>query len=141
MENMKDTSQTSTLLSVINDDMEIIPKGKIAYFTQLGILEMHDFILNKFEEKQKENPKFTRAHLARRLHKHPAQITRWLNNPNNWENSTIHELILGICGGRLDLSVTKYADIPLPNYRQEDALEIPADETIYYQPTAETKPS
>lgn len=119
---MKATSRKASVLSEVSDDMAIMPKGKMSYFVEMSLLETHSFVLDLFLQKQKENPKFTRAHLARRIHKDPAQITRWLSNPSNWKNTTLHELLLGICGGKLAPSVTKYIDIAAPNFKQEDAL-------------------
>jgi hypothetical protein len=48
-----------------------------------------------------ETRKLTKAELAFRLQKEPAQITRWLGGPSNWTLDTISDLLLAM-GCELD---------------------------------------
>lgn len=124
---MKDTSQTSPFLSEITDDMAIIPKGKLAALIEREKLQLHSFVLKRFNEKTASNPKFTRAHLARRIGADPGLVTRWLSSPNNWRHDTVATLIIGICGGGLSYAVDEYKEPSQRNYDQEAALDIPVE--------------
>lgn len=109
---MKHTSQNSRLLNEVVDDLAIIPKSTFAYFRARFNLRLHSFILEKFSEKNKKNPEFSRAHLARRMGIDPGRLTRILASPNNWESSTVSDLVLAICGGELsDWGVREFAEL------------------------------
>lgn len=58
-----------------------------------------------FFAKQAEERGLTKKELARLLDKDPAQITRWLSGPGNWELDTISDLLLAM-GAEMDFDVT-----------------------------------
>lgn len=129
---MKNTFQASHFLSEISDDMAIIPKGKLVYLIEREKLKLHSFVLKKFNEKSAANPKFTRAHLARRIGVDPGLVTRWLSSPNNWRHDTVACLIIAICAGGLEYLTSEFKDISYRNRNQEDTLNISINERLKY---------
>jgi hypothetical protein len=63
--------------------------------------------------------RITKAELARRVRKAPAQITRMLSSPKNMTSDTAALLLLGMKGGELSYSVTYPLDLPPRNYSGE----------------------
>lgn len=114
-------SQESSLFSEILSN-EIIPEGKMEYFRERHKNRIYDFVVGRFLEKEK-NEGLTKAEIARRINKDPAQITRWLSTPSNWTLDTISDLMLVVCAGELNFSVSKFKDIKPRNYHQLDHLE------------------
>lgn len=53
--------------------------------------------------------------LAEALSKDPAQITRWLSGPTNFELDTLTEILLAL-DAELEHRVVRFADKPSPNY-------------------------
>lgn len=113
-------SQTSSFLKEIIAD-EVIPEGKLAYFRERQKGRLYDFILKQFLEKERE-AHFTKADLARRINKSPAQITRWFSSPSNWTLDTISDLMLGVCGGELGFSDSAFTNAVPRNFSQLDNL-------------------
>ena len=73
----------------------VIPEGKLAYFRERQRNRLYDFIVSRFLEKERKQ-ELSRAELARKIHKKPEQITRFLSSPGNWTLDTISDLMLGI---------------------------------------------
>ena len=112
------TSQpTASFLAEIADDLEPIPSEKLAYFRARLQSRLYNFVVSKFIEAERTR-KFTKTQLARRINRSPAQITRWLSSPHNWEIETLSDLMLGICKAELDAT-----ELPLLNQslRNSDA--------------------
>ena len=65
------------------------------------------------EEAEKGN--ITKKELAEILGKDPAQITRWLSEPRNFELDTISDMLLAM-GAEMDHPVVRFADRPAANY-------------------------
>ena len=57
----------------------------------------------------------TRALIARRLGKDPAQVTRWLSGPSNWTIDTISDLMAAL-NVELVLEQRRYEELTMPNY-------------------------
>ncbi len=114
------TSPTSFVSEIINGNNPI-PQGKLAYFQERQRNKLYDIIVGKFLEKQRDEG-FSKADLARRINKNPAQITRWLSTPSNWTLDTVSDLMLAICGGELSFSISKFADAQPRNATQLDVL-------------------
>ena len=58
----------------------------------------------------------TRASVAKRLGKDPAQVSRWFSGPSNWTIDTISDLMLAL-NAELILEHRLYEDLVAPNYR------------------------
>jgi len=127
-------SQTSFLTEIIGGN-GTISKGKLAYFRERQRNRLYDFIVSRFLEKERSE-KFSKADLARRLNKEPAQITRWLSTPGNWTLDTISDLMLAVCGGELEFKVAPFVNI---KQRNSNSLEILRVQNTPASPT--TKPT
>jgi hypothetical protein len=103
------TSQTPFLYEIIHG--EVIPPGKRAYFQERLRNRLYNLILGEFIHKKSLSQKS----LARRIGKGPDQINRWLSSPGNWTIDTISDLLLGISGSELALSINTVAD-QLPSH-------------------------
>ena len=75
-----------------------IPIGKLAYFRSRLRLEFYDFILRRFLAQEN----LTKAELARRIHRSPDVVNRWLGAPGNWTIDTLSDLLVGM--GRVFVS-------------------------------------
>ena len=89
------TSVTTSFLSEILDDNEIIPPGKLAYFRERFRDRLYELVVAEFLKKEAAST-LTRAQLARRIGRKPEQITRWLGAPGNWTLETVSDLMLAI---------------------------------------------
>ena len=104
------TSQIPFLYEIIHG--EVIPPGKRTYFQERLRNRIYSLILEEFVHK-----KLTQKTLSNRIGKGPDQINRWLSSPGNWTTDTISDLLLGISGSELGLSIIKIADqLPRNSY-------------------------
>ena len=87
------TSPTSFLSEIVSGD--VIPVGKLEYFRSRLSNKLHELIIDEFA-RLSETTGFTKAELARRIQKEPAQITRWLGTPSNWTLDTLSDLAVGM---------------------------------------------
>ncbi len=94
------TSATAFLHEIVN--YERIPVGTLAYFEARLQDRIYNLIVSEFLRKE-ANGEMTRADLAYRIHKDPAQISRYLASPGNWTLETISRLLLGVAAAELDL--------------------------------------
>jgi len=86
-------SQTPFLSEILSGDR--IPEQKLGYFRARLSNRMHDLILSTFLELEKRKD-VSRADIARRLNREPAQISRWLGAPGNWTLDTVSDLLLSM---------------------------------------------
>ena len=77
---------------------EPIPTGKLEYFRTRLRLEFYDFVLRRFLAQEN----LTKAELARRIHRSPEIVNRWLAGPSNWTIDTLSDLLIGM--GRVFIS-------------------------------------
>jgi hypothetical protein len=98
------TSQIPFLYEIIHGD--VIPPGKRAYFQERLRNRLYNLILGEFVNKTNLSQKS----LAHRIGKGSDQVSRWLSSPGNWTIDTISDLLLGISGSELALSISKVAD-------------------------------
>jgi hypothetical protein len=115
------TSQNPFLSEILSG--QFIPSGKRAYFQERLRNRIYSLILEEFVHKN-EVENLTQKTLANRIGKGPDQINRWLSSPGNWTIDTISDILLGISGSELTLSITKIADqLPInlyePNITQQ----------------------
>jgi hypothetical protein len=113
------TTSPTPFLSEIRSD-EAIPVGKRAYFQEKLRNRLYDLVINKFVERQEAG--FTKKDLAHRIGKKPEQVTRWLAHPGNWTIDTVSDLVLGICGGELSISISLLKDQPVRNFTKPEWL-------------------
>jgi len=71
---------------------DVIPAGKLAYFQARLSNRLHEAVLNRFMQLEKEKG-LTRAELARRIGRKPEQVTRWLGSSGNWTLETVSDLL------------------------------------------------
>jgi len=71
--------------------------------------------LAQFFAAEAESGRITRKELAQRLSKDPAQITRWLMGPTNFELDTISDLLLAM-GAEMDYRIVRFVDRAQPNF-------------------------
>lgn len=69
--------------------------GTLAYFQQRTRNNMYAYIVRRLLQME-EAGTLTRAELARRIKKSPAQVSHMLASPGNWTLATISDLLLGI---------------------------------------------
>ncbi len=111
---MKTSFRQTPFLSEIASG-EPIPHAKLAYFQERLRNRLYHFVVSKFLEEEKAG-RLTRAELARRIHKRPEQLTRWLNTPGNWTFATLSDLLLGICGEELEPHAKSVLNRPQRNF-------------------------
>jgi DNA-binding phage protein len=70
-----------------------ITTGVLAYFRAKLQDELYSMIVRELLTIKE---KLTKTELARRIHKRPEQITRWLSSPGNWTLDTVSDLCLAM---------------------------------------------
>ena len=80
-----------------------IPEHKFAYLEQRTLNNFFEYLITKFEN-EKEKRQFTKAKLAERIGRSPAQINRWLATPSNLTIQTLTRLLVGIAGEEPELT-------------------------------------
>lgn len=88
------TSLNRSSISAIPDDGKPT-QDQIIFFARRFKNELHAEVLRRFIEAGRAQ-NLTKAELARRLDKDPAQINRWLAAPKNLETETISALLLAM---------------------------------------------
>jgi hypothetical protein len=86
--------QQNSILSEL--EAEVISLGTRAYLAQRARDEFYSYVMDKYRHSD-----ISKAKLAKRIGKSPAQITRILANPGNWTLETSTLLLAGICGEEL----------------------------------------
>ena len=115
---MSQTSSTS--------NSNVLTVGDKAYYAERLRMRLYEAVLTAFEDEARAG-RVTKAGLARRLKKDPAQITRWLSGPSNWRIDTISDLLLAL-DAELDPSVAFFRDRAMPNFQHpllSDTSETP----------------
>jgi hypothetical protein len=102
---------------------EPIPLEKLAFFRARAQSHLYDLVVTKFLALERDG-KLTRAELARRIGKQPAQITRLLGAPGNWTVGTGSDLLLGM-GEELDVSSCPLAGRVERNFQQPEWVQNP----------------
>jgi hypothetical protein len=63
-------------------------------------------------QKQEAAGLLSKADVARRIHRKPEQITRWLGAPGNWELETVSDLLLAISKAEPKVTLSELASKP-----------------------------
>lgn len=85
-----------------------------AYFRQRQKNRIFTELVSFFAE-EAERSGMTKKELAILLEKDPAQITRWLSAPSNFELDTLSDLLLAL-GAEMDHRIVRFADRAKPNF-------------------------
>lgn len=106
------TSQAQFLAPILSG--EPIPEETLVYFRTRLRLRLQEFILREFARQQtrtrETGGRFTRADLARRIHRKPELVTRWLGHACNLETDTLSDLLLGMAA-EPDFAAAYLADV------------------------------
>jgi hypothetical protein len=106
------TSQAQFLAPILSG--EPIPKETLVYFRTRLRLRLQEFVLREFTRKQararEAGGQFTRADLARRIHRRPELVTRWLGGTCNLTADTVSDLLLGMAA-EPDFAAAYLADV------------------------------
>jgi len=70
--------------------------------------------LVRFFAEEADRRNITKKELAAILEKDPAQITRWLSAPSNFELDTLSDILLAL-GAEIDHRIVRFEDRALPN--------------------------
>jgi len=111
------TSQTPFLSEILGT--EPIPSSKQAYFRRRLSNRIHQLILAEFMRRERAGT-ITRAKLARKIGREPAQVTRWLGASGNWTIDTLSDLALAM-GCEPSISLTALADVSARQSSRRDA--------------------
>src|SRR3978361_132643 len=86
----------------------------VAYFRQRQKNRVFTVLVSFFAQ-EAERSGMTKKELAELLEKDPAQITRWLSAPSNFELDTLSDLLL-VLGAEMDHRIVRFDDRMKPNY-------------------------
>lgn len=99
-----------------NTSDKLKPKSRrdVAYYKQrqknLIFAELAAFFAEEAERRG-----ISKKDLAEALSKDPAQITRWLSGPSNFELDTLTEILLAL-DAEMEHRIVRFGDKPTPNY-------------------------
>ena len=115
---MSDTSLRTSILSEISTD-DRIPEADFEYFEHRLLGQFYDLVATEFIRLNNAGV-LTKAKLARRIGRSPAQVTRWLSSPRNWETKTLSRLMLGMGAEPESFGVAHLKDQNEHNYDGPD---------------------
>jgi hypothetical protein len=98
-----------------------IKKRDVAYYRQRQKNRVFTELVKFFAE-EAERRQITKKDLATALARDPAQITRWLSAPSNFELDTLSDILLAL-GAEMDHRIVRFDDRPKPNYAHPDARQ------------------
>jgi len=93
-----------------------------AYYRRRQQNRIHAALAEFFAEEAAAG-RITKKQLADLLEKSPAQITRWLTEPSNYESDTISDLLLGM-GAEMDHRIVRFSDRAKQNYLHPLAAKV-----------------
>ena len=91
-----------------------LKRRDIAYYRRRQQNRVFTAVAQLFAE-EAENGNITKKELAELLGKDPAQISRWLGAPSNFELDTISDILLAM-GAEMDCRVARLNEHSKPNY-------------------------
>jgi len=110
-----------------------ISVGTMAYFRAKLRYALHEVVLREFI-KQEDSNRINKAELARRIHKKPEQVSRWLGAPGNWTIDTVSDLLLGM-GVEAEISAMSLEDrLASQQEKWGDSENIVSPETLQEMP-------
>ena len=85
---------------------KVLSPKALGYFRARLKNRLHELVLTEFMKLENEKD-FTKADMARRIHKRPELVTRLLGAPGNWTLDTVSDLLLAM-GYELTAQVKKF---------------------------------
>ncbi len=133
------TSQAQFLSEILDlDNHNEISLNKMAYFRERLRNRLHQVVLSRFLTLE-DSRGFTKADLAHRIGKEPAQVTRWLNAPGNWTLDTVSDLLVGMAS-ELDFTAAflrEKADMDVQKHHgPSESLASMTSPSLHAQPTS-----
>lgn len=86
----------------------------VAYYRQRQKNRVFTELVQFFAD-EAERTGMTKKDLAEALSKDPAQISRWLSAPSNFELDTLSDFLL-VLGAEMDHKIVRFAERAKPNY-------------------------
>jgi transcriptional regulator with XRE-family HTH domain len=93
---------------VDTSNKDCLKRRDIAYYRQRQKNRVFTALTAFFAE-EAERGRITKKELARKLGKDPAQITRWLSAPSNFELDTLSDILLAM-GAEMDHEIIRFGD-------------------------------
>ena len=87
------TSRTISVWTEFDESSQLSKKA-LGYFRGRLSNKLYQLVISEFIKREAAG--FSKAKLARRIRKNPAQITRLLSGPGNWTIDTVSDLLLGM---------------------------------------------
>ncbi len=97
---------------------------------------LHAALAGFFAE-EAEAGRITKKQLADLIERNPAQITRWLTDPSNYEADTISDLLLAM-GAEMDYRVCRFSERAAQNYLHPMVRQILKPSAV--EPTTKYEP-
>ena len=103
--------------STSRESNNVISRRDRAYYRRRQQNRIH-IALAAFFAEEAEAGRITKKKLAELIEKDPAQITRWLSEPNNLEIDTISDILLAM-KAEMDHRVVRFSERGQANYMHE----------------------
>lgn len=104
-----------------------LSRREIAYYRRRQQNRLFAQIAQFFSE-EAEAGRITRKGIADKLDKDPAQVTRWLSGPANFELDTISDWLLTM-GAEMDTNIVRFVDRAKPNFAHPLTISAQATST------------
>ncbi|MPZ39851.1 MAG: hypothetical protein GEU95_17685 [Rhizobiales bacterium] len=114
-----------------------IPRRDRAYYRRRQQNRIYSAIASFFAEEAAAG-RITKKKLADLIEKNPAQITRWLSEPSNFEIDTFSDILLAM-GAEMDHRVVRFRERAKPNYVHPLIARLTKTEAVV-QPEQNYKP-
>jgi hypothetical protein len=109
-----------------------LSNSTLVYFQERFRIRLHELVLQAFAACEATSG-LTKAEIARRLEKDPAQITRWLGAPGNLTTDTISDLLLAM-GCEPNLGVAQLKEQDCSDENEPDWLAGPTQQDLELSP-------
>jgi hypothetical protein len=103
-------------------ESKAIPRRDRAYYRRRNQNRIHAAVASFFAEEAAAG-RITKKQLADLIEKNPAQITRWLTEPSNYEADTISDLLLAM-KAEMEHRVVRFAERGQANYEHPLATKL-----------------
>ena len=95
-------------------EFKAIPRRDRAYYRRRNQNRIYAALASFFAEEASAG-RITKKQIADLIEKNPAQITRWLTEPSNYEADTLSDILLPM-QAEMDYRVVRFSDRGKPNY-------------------------
>lgn len=115
------TSQTVSVWTSFNEDSALSQK-ELGYFSGRLSSKVYQVVIGEFMKREATG--FSKAKLARRIHKSPEVITRLFSGPGNWTMDTASAIMLGL-GFELEISAVPIQALQTRESTQTEGEKLP----------------